>query len=184
MKRRTILGSVVSEAARASVWTQEIATTTKQSDELHGYLGAGDVRASDAERRRVLTHLTVARADGRRTAEQYHARCEAAVNTTAQRALGEIARDLPPLPYKERDHRITVAADAVTEMHNEHPNIFFATTLFLSLLCIVLVSVIPMELMGGWTRLWETMWGIIPFLGYFVFGLIGVGGSIVGWICD
>ncbi len=144
--------------------------------EDHGYIQG--VRAGDADRQKVISHLRQAHADGRLTADQFHARSDAAVKAETQKELTGIARDLPA-PPDENEHRLVEWADALKEVESKHTGLFHGTAQFAILTWMLVASipflVIPQNLVGN------SPWLVLPILSYIAGTLLTIG-NIVFWV--
>lgn len=76
--------------------------------DLTGLAIGADLRASDADRDRVIDHLNQATADGRISERIYQARVEAVRKTELVADLGQLTTDLPPLPRSKSEQKAEV----------------------------------------------------------------------------
>lgn len=122
----------------------------------------GQLRASNAERDRVIEVLRRHTADGRLTLEEFEQRVGEALAAMTRADLGPVLRDLPPLPPAA-----PVAARA-TARRTRWRSLDGGRAVLGAIAVIVLVTVIASGAWGMW-------WIVFPLLG--VFGGCGRGGT-------
>ena len=143
--------------------------------EDHGYIQG--VRAGDEDRQKVISHLRQAHTDGRLTADQFHARSDAAVKAETQKELTGIARDLPAPSGNE--HRLADWADAVKEVENKQPGVFHGVVQS-ALVLWALAASIPFMLMPS-SVVGNSAWCVLPIISYIAVTLLTIG-NIVFWV--
>lgn len=114
----------------------------------------GQLRASDAERERIIEVLRRHTADGRLTLEEFEERVGEALAATTRDDLRPVLRDLPPLP-PDAPVGTRPAAPRL-----RWPSLDAGRTL---LGVIAIVAVVTLIASGGW-GMW---WIVFPLLGVF-----------------
>jgi hypothetical protein len=123
----------------------------------------GQLRASDAERERIIDVLRRHTADGRLTLEEFEERVGEALAATTRDDLGPVLRDLPPLPAAA-----PVEARATARRRIRWPSLDGGRALLGAVAVVVVVTLLAT---GGW-GMW---WIVFPLMG--VFGGCGRGAA-------
>lgn len=151
-----------------------------RASQAMGILPGETTRASDLERQQVVTYLREAHADGRLTGDQFHARADAANAAETRLDLARLTTDLPA--SVRREHRITRAADAVVELHEEHHALFHGGIMLVALAVMIACTGIDWAI-AGISQTFVSNWGVLPAVSY-VFGAVAIIISGVAWACE
>jgi hypothetical protein len=123
----------------------------------------GHVRASDAERERIIEVLHRHAADGRLTMTEFEERVGEAYAAVTRADLGPVLRDLPPLPP---------AADAPIAPRRPRRRLSDVVDGRMIGAAIVIATIVVLAL----TEAWWMWWIVFPLM-----GVVGKHGSRGGW---